>query len=107
MLEGFFGHAWLFFERALKVEQSSGDVTASTRSHESDAKFRKLVRRAACLPGIESQFAEPWPESAKKVIPNAADQTAHEGSGQAWAPVLAWLLIDSLAMDLCGCDENV
>ena len=102
MLEGFFGHAWLFFERALRAEQASGDTSATPRSHEADAKFRKLVRGAACLPGMESQFAEPWPESAKKVIPNVADQTAHEGAGQAWAPVLAWLMIDSMAQDAAG-----
>jgi hypothetical protein len=99
MLEGFFGHAWLFFQRAQRIEPSGEELPALPRTPETDAKFRKLVRGAACLPGVETKFASPWPESAKKVIPSVLDQTAHEGSGQAWAPVLAWLLIDSLALD--------
>jgi hypothetical protein len=98
MLDGFFGHAWLFFERALRADQSSGHPVMS-RGAQADAKFRRLVRAAACLPSAESEFAAPWPESAKKVIPNRLDQTVHEGAGQAWAPVLAWLMIDSMAAD--------
>jgi hypothetical protein len=96
MLDGFFGHAWLFFERALRADQSSGSPVMS-RGPVADAKFRRLVRAAACLPAAESEFSMPWPESARKVIPNRLDQIAHEGSGQAWAPVLAWLMIDSMA----------
>jgi hypothetical protein len=68
-----------------------------SRGAVADARFRRLVRAAACLPAAESEFATPWPASAKKVLPNRLDQTAHEGSGQAWAPVLAWLVIDSMA----------
>ena len=102
MLEGFFGHAWLFFERALRVEQSNGDIPPPARTRETDAKFRKLVLGAACLPGTEAKFAKPWSESAKKVIPNLLDHTSHEGAGQAWAPVLAWLMIDSLAANASG-----
>ena len=98
MLDKFFGHAWLFFERAAIVEREDGN-TGFTRSTESDAKFRKQVRAAACLPSAEGRFASAWPECAKKVLPNREDQTAHEGAGQAWAPVLAWLMIDNLAGD--------
>lgn len=99
MLEGFFGHAWLFFQRAQRIEPSNGELPALPRTPEIDAKFRRLVSAAACLPCAESKFASPWSASTKKVIPNVLEQTAHEGSGQAWAPVLAWLIIDSLAVD--------
>jgi hypothetical protein len=101
MLDGFFGHAWLFFERAWRADQASGEPVMS-RDAKADAKFRKLVRAAACLPAAESDFAARWPESAKKVLPNRLDQTAHEGAGQAWAPVLAWAMIDSMAADPAG-----
>jgi hypothetical protein len=96
LLDGFFGHAWLFFERTYRADQTSGQPLMD-RGPAQDAKFRRLVRAAACLPSAEAEFASPWPESAKKVIPNRLDQTAHAGAGQAWAPVLAWLMIDSLA----------
>jgi hypothetical protein len=98
MLDGFFGHAWLFFERALRTDQASGQPTMS-RDAKADAKFRQRVRAAACLPAAESAFSAPWTESAKKVLPNRLDQTSHEGAGQAWAPVLAWAMIDSMAAD--------
>ena len=98
MLDKFFGHAWLFIERATRVEREDGS-SGLTRDAESDARFRKMVRGAACLPNLEATFVSPWPSSARKVLPNRHDQTAHEGAGQAWAPVLAWLMIDSLATD--------
>ena len=99
MLEPFFGHASLFFERVGDLEKASDDISAIPRSHQADARFHQLVRGAACLPVAESKFTSPWPQSAKKVIPNLLDQIAHEGGGQAWAPVLAWLMVDSLAAD--------
>ena len=102
MLEGFFGHALLFFERARQLEQHNDETAATERALEADKRFRKLVSRAACLPGIEAKFPMPWPESAKTILPNLLDQTRHEGAGQAWAPVLAWLMINNLAADARG-----
>ena len=99
MLEGFFGHASLFFERVQQLEQAGGDATPRGRDVAADAKFHKLVLGAACLPAAEAKFSSPWPELAKKVIPNALDQIRHEGAGQGWAPVLAWLMIESVAHD--------
>ena len=84
------------------ASSARAETLLTTRSNESDAKFRTQVRIAACLPSLERKFASSWPQSAIKVLPNRKDQTAHEGAGQAWAPVLAWLMIESMASNTGG-----
>ncbi len=90
-----------FFWEAKRVEPTVEESVPDLAPWAGDtpAKLRFLAATNACaqLPGIESRLASPLPESAKKVLPGSLDLYGNQGSGQAWAPTLAWLLIHSLA----------
>ncbi len=55
--------------------------------------LRTRLRAAQRLPVLESQFAEPWPATARRVLPSASPEVA---AAALWGPVLAWCILDLL-----------
>jgi glycosidase len=67
---------------------SEPDFTAES------AAFRKLLRNALRIPSLEDAFPEPWPASARRILPSASPLSA---ATAVWGPVLAWCILQTLA----------
>jgi hypothetical protein len=87
----FCARAAVFFEQANLAEPTVIDAKVSTRG-----EFAELVNACGQLTQVEAEFAAPWPESAKRVLPTAIAVPGTWSPTQRFAPVLAWLLIDRL-----------
>lgn len=68
---------------------------------ESDA-FRQLFRAALHIPSLEAVFPEPWPASARRVLPSHSPLTA---ATALWGPVLAWCILQTLAESMNSQDS--
>jgi hypothetical protein len=90
-----------FFWESKQVEGRIADSVPDLAPWAGDtaAKRQFLTTANACahFPALVAQLAEPLSAAAKKVLPSSLDLYGHDGSGQAWAPALSWLLIESLA----------
>ncbi|KAA6465174.1 alpha-amylase [Acidobacteria bacterium AB60] len=97
----FFERAWSACADLLTVALSAharrtGAPRALDVSHAASMApvFRKLVRAAVRLPGIESLFPAPWPAAAIRVLPNSHPPVP---ATTLWGPVSAWILLQVLA----------
>ena len=59
-----------------------------------DERFRERARAAMRIPTLESLFPEPWPHTARNVLPS---QSPHLTATAVWGPVLAWSVLQVLA----------
>ncbi len=93
----FCARAAVFFEQANLAEPTVIGAKVSTRG-----EFAELVNACGQLTQVESEFAAPWPESAKRVLPTAIAVPGTWSPTQRFAPVLAWLLIERLVGSAVG-----
>ncbi len=56
--------------------------------------FRKSLRAAARIPGLENLFSVPWSVAARRTLPNANPQLP---ATALWGPVLGWCVLQVLA----------
>jgi hypothetical protein len=90
-----------FFWESKQVEASIASSVPDLAPWAGDTaekrQFLATANACAHFPTLVARLASPLTEPAKKVLPSSLDLYGHTGSGQAWAPTLAWLLIESLA----------
>jgi glycosidase len=94
-LKLFLDHAQLFFDQAHTAAPESLLPPAALKAKPT---LTTQANAAAHLPALERLFAEPWPPTARVVLPTQHPLAAVPASA-VWAPVLAWLLLHQLAPD--------
>jgi hypothetical protein len=59
------------------------------------------LHAAAGLPGMETEFSEPWSSEAKAVLPSSSSKLHAQAT---WGPVLAFCVIEGMARSIGGKD---
>jgi hypothetical protein len=59
------------------------------------------LHAAAGLPGMETEFSEPWSSEAKAVLPSSSSELHAKAT---WGPVLAFCVIEGMARSIGGKD---
>jgi glycosidase len=97
----FFETAWRRSREFLREAQSfyRGHKEHSAALHITDPaemgnSFRERARAAMRIPALEGLFPEPWPVSARRVLPS---RSPHLMATAMWGPVLAWCVLELLA----------
>jgi hypothetical protein len=91
-LSAFCHHAVEFFRQADLVKPVAYGEAASS------AGFVGLVEACGGLTQLEALFERPWSDAAKRMLPAKTSATGTWTTTQRFAPVLAYVLIRSLAM---------
>lgn len=83
---------------AMTEVSDSPAISASKKAAEAndanmdEPELRLLLQGATRLPALSQHFSDAWPSAVRTLLPTAATQSLEV----AWAPLLAWLLLDSL-----------
>jgi glycosidase len=99
--QDFFQTAWRRSREFLREAQSfyyghrDNSLSADfTNPASLDERFRQRARAAMRIPALESFFPQPWPVTARNVLPS---QSPHLTATAVWGPVLAWSVLQVLA----------
>jgi glycosidase len=78
---------------ASKPESASAATPIIPKTPSYADNVRVLAYAATLIPSLSQSFSIDWPDEARRMLPGRKPGTQ---TGQAWAPVLAWVLLRSL-----------